>query len=75
MKKLIITITVFLLIHSATFAQLTIEAVQRKARENYPLICQYELVEKSKEYDLSNAERGYLSQFSFSAKASWQLIK
>jgi outer membrane protein TolC len=32
------------------------------ARENYPLIKQYELIEKSKEYTLSNASKMYLPQ-------------
>jgi len=53
-------------------AQLTIEECQEKARINYPLIKQYDLIEKSKEYNLSNAGKGYLPQFSLSAKASYQ---
>lgn len=54
------------------YAQLTIEDCQEKARINYPLIKQYDLIEKSKEYNLSNAGKGYLPQFSLSAKASYQ---
>ncbi len=53
-------------------AQLTIEECQEKARINYPLIKQYDLIEKSKEYNLLNAGKGYLPQFSLSAKASYQ---
>ena len=33
---------------------------------------QYDLVEKTKEYNLENAVRGYLPQFALSAKASYQ---
>ena len=39
---------------------------------NYPLVHQYGLVEKTKEYNLENAAKGYLPQFALSAKASYQ---
>lgn len=61
-------------IPSFVFSQATLllEVCQRKAKANYPLIRRYELIEKSKEYNLSNAGKGYLPQFSLSAKASYQ---
>lgn len=43
-----------------------------KTQDNYPLVRQYDLVEKTKEYNLENAVRGYLPQFALSAKASYQ---
>lgn len=55
-----------------SFAQLTIENCYTKARANYPLIRQYDLIEKTKEYNLSNANKGYLPQVTFSAKATYQ---
>lgn len=54
------------------FAQITIEDCYRKAQANYPLIQQYDLIEKTKEYNLSNANKGYLPQIMFSAKATYQ---
>lgn len=54
------------------FAQLNIEACYEKARANYPLIKQYGLIEKTKEYNLSNAAKGYLPQVTFSAQATYQ---
>ena len=54
------------------FAQLTIHDCYIKARDNYPLIKQYGLIEKSKDYHLSNASKGYLPQITFSAKISYQ---
>ncbi len=54
------------------FAQVTIEDCYRKAQANYPLIKQYDLIEKTKEYNLSNANKGYLPQITFSAKATYQ---
>ena len=49
------------------FGQLTIESCQEKARNNYPQIKQFELIEKSKEFTLSNANKAYLPQISFTA--------
>ena len=54
------------------FGQLTIEACQEKAKSNYPQIKRYGLIEQSEAYNLSNAHKGYLPQFSLSAKASYQ---
>ncbi len=53
-------------------AQLTIEECYRQAQANYPLIRQYELIEKTEAYNLENAARGYLPQLAFSAQASYQ---
>ncbi|WP_029905697.1 TolC family protein [Prevotella sp. 10(H)] len=74
MKKfLLLTISLSLLpLWVAAQEVLTLDACHRKARENYPLIRRYELIDKSKEYNLSNAGKGYLPQASLSAKASYQ---
>jgi outer membrane protein TolC len=56
----------------AVSAQITIGDCYSKARSNYPLIRQYGLIEKSKDYHLSNAAKGHLPQVTFSAKASYQ---
>ena len=74
MKKSLIIITYSLFFSAMAFAQstLTIEQCQQMAKENYPLIKRYGLIERSKEYNLSNAGKGYLRQFSLSAKASYQ---
>jgi outer membrane protein TolC len=46
----------------AGFAQRTIEQCQEKARNNYPKIKDYELIEKAKEFTISNANKAYLPQ-------------
>ncbi|RED22643.1 outer membrane protein TolC [Flavobacterium cutihirudinis] len=46
---------------------LTVEQSYQLAVENYPLIKQYELIEKTKEYTLSNANKAYLPQLSVTA--------
>jgi len=71
MKKIILTLTLYLSAFGLS-AQLTIENCQEKARANYPLIRQQRLIEISKEYNLSNAARGYLPQIQLKARASYQ---
>ncbi|KAF2327683.1 TolC family protein [Flavobacterium daemonense] len=46
---------------------LTVDQSYQLAVENYPLIKQYELIDKSKEYTLSNANKAYLPQISLTA--------
>ena len=53
-------------------SQITIEECYRKAQANYPLIKQYGLIEKTKEYNLENAKRGYLPKVAFTAQATYQ---
>ena len=57
---------------SPCLAQLTIEECYRKAQANYPLIRQYDLIEKTKDYNLANANKSYLPQVTFSAQATYQ---
>ncbi len=71
MKKLVILNLIFLC-NLVAFAQITIHDCYEKAQANYPLIKQYGLIEKSKEYNLSNAGKGYLPQITFSGKATYQ---
>ncbi len=44
--------------------QITIDGCQEKAKANYPLIKQYDLISKSSEYTVSNANKAYLPQVS-----------
>ncbi len=53
-------------------SSLTIEECYAKARTNYPLVSRYGLIQQSEEYSLANANRGYLPQFSLSARATYQ---
>jgi outer membrane protein TolC len=46
---------------------LTIDSCYMLAVRNYPLIKQFELIEKTKEYTLSNASKAYLPQVSITA--------
>lgn len=73
MKKSFILLAILAIVpYQFVCGQLTIEECHRKAQENYPLVKRYNLIEQSKEYNLSNANKGYLPQLSLSAKASYQ---
>lgn len=71
MKRITLFLS-FTLIASLASAQISLEDCQRKTQNNYPLVRQYDLIEKTKEYTLANASKGYLPQFALSAKATYQ---
>ena len=71
-QLLIVLASIFLLHTTAAYSQLTLDACREKARANYPLIKQYGLIGQSAEYNLSNANKGYLPQVTVSAKVSYQ---
>ena len=52
--------SIFLLYSIASSGQVRLEDCQQLARENYPMIQQYELIELTREYTLSNANKNYL---------------
>jgi outer membrane protein TolC len=55
-----------------TKAQTTLDECQRLAEQNYPLIRDYGLIEKSTNYSLSNVSRTWLPQLSLSMQATYQ---
>lgn len=71
MKRFIFSLS-FSLFALLIYGQITLEECQRKTRENYPLVRQYGLIEKTKEYNLANASKANLPQFTLSGKATWQ---
>ncbi len=70
MKRMFILLTMLFMIELGQ-AQ-TLDECRRLACEHYPEIRQYELIRQTEQYDLSNAARAWLPQFSFSAQATWQ---
>lgn len=76
-KQKIITLVVILMAVNSANAQsnnniLSLDECYKLAKENYPLNSQYDLLEKSKEYSLENASKGYLPQFSIGSQATYQ---
>jgi outer membrane protein TolC len=51
---------------------LTITECYELARNNYPLIKQYDLINKTEQYNLDNAAKGWLPQIAVNAKATYQ---
>lgn len=51
---------------------ISLEECYEKARANYPLIKQKELVSKSMEYSIANVQTGYLPQLSVNGQATYQ---
>ena len=71
MKQLVFIIA-FAVIGICCHAQVTLDECQELARANYPLIKQYELIERSTEYSVSNAAKAYLPQLSFNTQITYQ---
>lgn len=73
MKKLFLFGLLVLTFQLSLQAQiLTLDSCQAKAKENYPLVKQYGLIEQTAQYNISNANKAYLPQLSLSAKATYQ---
>ena len=52
--------------------RLTIDEAYQMARNNYPLIKQQDLIQKTKIYSFDNAGKGYLPALSFNGQATYQ---
>ena len=55
-----------------TNTELTIDSCYAKAKRNYPLVKQYDLIEKSITYSLDNVSKGYLPQVNIGGQATYQ---
>lgn len=72
MARLLI-IFAFLILNAGTlFAQISLEECYVLARNNYPQIKKGDLITKTKDYSITNANMGYIPKILFSAKASYQ---
>lgn len=70
--KRITLLSIAALVLLCAHAQLTIEQCQRLARENYPLIRQYGLIDQSSKFTLDNLKHSWLPQVNLSAQATYQ---
>ena len=75
-KKKILTLLYLCFVTSLSYSQdiqnLTIENCYSMAKQNYPLVRQYALIEKSKEYSINNADKRFLPQFNIAGQATYQ---
>ena len=70
MKKLLF---LFVVISRLSFAQtVTLEQVHAKAREQYPLIKQKDLIRQTKDISIENLNKGFLPQLTVSGQATYQ---
>lgn len=67
-----LAVLLVLLSSSVKSQNLTVEMCQEKARINYPLIKQYDLIEKAAKYSIGNTVKAYLPQFTLLARATYQ---
>lgn len=59
-------------IQSVSAQMITIEESQSKAEANYPAIVRYDLIERTKNFNIANANKAYLPQGTLSAQGTWQ---
>ena len=50
----------------------TLDECQAMARDNYPAIARFSIIEQSKNFTFTNANRAYLPQLSLEGKATYQ---
>lgn len=72
MRKICICISLLTLLGLHSFAQSSLEDCKSKARDNYPLIAQYDLIALTQEYTLDMAAKAWLPQVSISGQATYQ---
>ena len=73
MKRVFLHLMLIVLSSSVVAQEaLTITQCYELARTNYPLIKRYALIDKTEQYNLSNAGKGWLPQLAINAKASYQ---
>ncbi len=71
-KYILMSLLVFGSQLSINSQRLTVEMCQEKANVNYPLVKQYGLIEQTAQYNISNANKGYLPQLTLSARGTYQ---
>ena len=70
MKYYLLTLSV--LLSFPLMAQSTLEDCRSMARQHYPSVRRYELIQKTRDLSLSSASKSYLPQIVLGAQASWQ---
>ena len=71
MKRTVFSLS-FIIVHFSFCMAQSLEECQRAAEENYPLIRQYDLIEKTTDLTVANIGKGWLPQVAASAQATWQ---
>jgi len=72
MNKLLLAFTIIILNTGTVFAQISLEECYTLAKNNYPQIKKADLITKTRDYSITNANMGYIPKVLFSARASYQ---
>jgi outer membrane protein TolC len=72
MKRIITIIFLAAALHLSAQKSLTIEQCYNLARQNYPLLKQHDLIQKTKDFTVQNAWRGYIPQLIVTGQATYQ---
>lgn len=72
MKKFVTLLMSLPILLTAYAENLTIEQCVSKARDNYPSISQYGIIERVEQFNLSNASKAWLPQGTVSGQVTWQ---
>ena len=72
MKRIITLFFLAAALHLSAQKALTIEQCYDLARQNYPLLKQHDLIQKTKDFTLQNAWRGYIPQINVNGQATYQ---
>jgi outer membrane protein TolC len=72
MKRTITIIFLLATLHLSAQTSLTIDQCYTLARQNYPLLKQHDLIQKTKDFTLQNAWRGYIPQINANGQATYQ---
>ncbi len=72
MKRTILLLLSLLVTLMCGAQEITLEECREMAHDNYPLVSQYGLIEKTSDYNMANARRNWLPQVSLSAQATYQ---
>ena len=72
--KLILTASFLLFLFSAKGQSdsITLDSCYLLAKQNYPLVKQYELIAKTREYTLENISKGFLPQININGQTTYQ---
>ena len=71
-RKLLFIVMLLYIVSGAKAQSISFNDCQKLARDNYPAIARFSIIEQSKNYTLANANKAYLPQLSLEAKATYQ---
>lgn len=72
MKRKVWIANIILMLCFTQLSGITLDSCRIKARNNYPLIKQYGLIEKTRDYNLSTVSKAWLPQVTLGMKATYQ---